>query len=230
MRATPAYLAILDLNTAVVFAETDGADSPEGLYRSVGAALSSWEAAEEVLARLFSVLVGAPFSQGIARAYGSVISSTARVDMLRQVIEAAHPTGGDEMQAHLKVMDRIRELASRRNEIAHGIVRRPQYYGGGSPQPGYYLFQPEYGSGKKRATHKMREELLSKPTTDRNVGLYRLRFKYFYSAEEIDAYRASFDMITLGVASLEHVLLGEQLGLLPKSESPTTTDTPDGPL
>jgi hypothetical protein len=101
-------------------------------YMAVGRALTQWEYLEARLAELFSQLVGGEWPSGgevpyhpADRAYGSVLGSAARLTMIEEAAKAhfqwyPNPT----LEKRLKDLIGVecRNFASKRNNIAHGIV------------------------------------------------------------------------------------------------------------
>jgi hypothetical protein len=101
-------------------------------YAAVGRALTQWEYLETKSAELFSRLVGGewPSSGEVTyhpadRAYGSVLGSAARLTMIAEAAKAHfqwYPNLALERRLKYLVSTECRNFASKRNNIAHGIV------------------------------------------------------------------------------------------------------------
>lgn len=102
-------------------------------YAAVGRALTQWEYLEVKLAELFSQLVGGEWpSDGDGppyhpadRAYGSVLGSAARLTMVEEAAKAHfqwYPNRATEKRLKDLISTECRNFASKRNNIAHGIV------------------------------------------------------------------------------------------------------------
>lgn len=108
---------------------TQGDKDPFITFGAVGAALSDWERFEGHLALIFSALIGTDRSIPAARrAYGTIVSFGGRADMLSSAAEMYFIDYPDEsLDADLTALMKLaRKGASRRNEIAHGIVQPMQ--------------------------------------------------------------------------------------------------------
>ena len=122
--------------------------SEDALFSAVGRSLTEWENVETECAELFAVLVSARKKSVLwvpaIRAYGSIVSFTARCEMLRQAsLPYFHTRNKKKLQFEDKFKSLINEVlqyAGRRNEIAHGQVTKVfSYRRGGSKSDGYYL-------------------------------------------------------------------------------------------
>jgi hypothetical protein len=102
-----------------------GDETEEELYRAVGRALSGWEFLEMELAGLFDVFIGTNLdSHASHRAYGSVTIWNVRRDMLKATADAFFLNfHNPRLQSRVtQAINRVDCFASRRNDIAHGIV------------------------------------------------------------------------------------------------------------
>jgi hypothetical protein len=120
----------------------------------VGWALSGWEVLEMSLVGLFDALVGIDLdSHASHRAYGAVTIWNVRRDMLNAAAEAyfwqfTNSALAREISEAIKLADRY---ASRRNDIAHGIVLAyDEVLGAPSPLGGFrgWLLFPALTSTK----------------------------------------------------------------------------------
>jgi hypothetical protein len=127
-----------------------GDSNPDSIYVSVGRSLSMWEYTESHFSRLFSRLItpgeGSPSGR---RAYGSIASPNGRREMIDKsssVFFSFFPNQG--LETELKdTLKQYSDAASRRNDIAHGIVLQ----GVPNAGDGYYLVCNMYTS--KRALY-----------------------------------------------------------------------------
>jgi len=152
-----------------------GDSSEDDLFKAVGRALTDWEFVEEVLARVYAALMRSDlYSPNPAiRAYGAIIGSKARIDMIRAAGDAymtlpytgtaVFPAQAREMFRPL--LDECVEWANRRNDIAHGRVW------GADHSREYFLFPALYSTKKWR---------LGQPPT------------YRYTSVEIRTFSAAF--------------------------------------
>lgn len=65
-----------------------GDADPSNIYLAVGLALDTWESLEEELALIFASLIGSDDPIASMRAYGSVITSRGRNEMISAAAEA----------------------------------------------------------------------------------------------------------------------------------------------
>lgn len=96
------------------------------LFAAVGAALSAWESLEERLSHTFELLVSPEGgSLSALRAYGSILTFRGRGEMIKAAAEGAFFLKPDpDLPKRLKALiDEITNFATRRNEIAHGIIQ-----------------------------------------------------------------------------------------------------------
>jgi hypothetical protein len=107
-----------------------GDDTPDVIFHAVGAALSTWERLESIVAELFDLLL-ASGNRAAFKVYQSSNTANARLAMLN----AALPLDGASVAANAKLekfVAALNQFVARRNEIAHG-----QVYNLG--EHGYYL-------------------------------------------------------------------------------------------
>lgn len=102
-----------------------GDKTADDVYTAVGWALSGWESLEMNVVGLFDRLIGVDLdSHASHRAYGAVTIWNIRRDMLRAAADAyflefPNQPLAREIDETIKLID---NYASRRNDIAHGIV------------------------------------------------------------------------------------------------------------
>lgn len=158
---------------AMVQRAEKGAETDSEIHAAVGAALSAWEEAEEGLAELFALFIGAPEAGPASghnpaiRAYGTVISSSSRQQMIRGAADGFFYKAeqNDPVRGQFGLlMNEAAGYSQRRNDIAHG---RAQLV----PEKGFYLFPGIYSSGKN--------------PVDRPA-------KYAYNGIQIHTYREGF--------------------------------------
>jgi hypothetical protein len=161
-----------------------GDDSEDSIYASIGQALSRWEYLEVGLMELFAALANNKHdSSAISRAYGAVVTSRGRLDMLEAAASAYFIYfPNNKLQSALEnQLTKVRQYGTRRNEIAHGIVQPYSIFKPfkGDDSGGYCLFPSFYN------TNKMLLETRVKLTP-----------KYIYSSKEIKKFAACFmDMV-----------------------------------
>ena len=145
-----------------------GNENADPIYLAIGRALSSWEATEDNLARLFSHIVNQnKLQMPVMRAYLLIKSARNRKELITETGRTFLEFFPSEEAAHgLKIVSETYQRGSDwRNEIAHGIVAGHVDFSGS--YSGYYL-GPSMTSFKKR---------------DDNF-----RSKYLYSNKEIGAF------------------------------------------
>jgi hypothetical protein len=120
------------------------------IYMAVGKTLSSWELAEEAVARLFGIFTSSthqyPEMAPAIRAYGSVVSSKGRADMVLAAGKSFfyRYTGANACPIEHKFSPLINEFSNwgaRRNDVAHGKAEHTP--------GGYYLFPGLYNTKKQ---------------------------------------------------------------------------------
>jgi hypothetical protein len=129
-----------------------GDSSEDDLFKAVGRALTDWEFVEEALARIYVALMRSDIHtpNPAIRAYGAVLGSKARIDMIRAAGEAymTLPYTGtlvfpsQARDAFGPLLDQCFEWGNRRNDIAHG---RSWPSDNGSE---YFLFPALYSTKK----------------------------------------------------------------------------------
>jgi hypothetical protein len=109
-----------------------GDGSENTIFTAIGAALTAWETVEVECARLFAVFVSArqkrPYHAPAVRAYGSIVGAHSRCKMLQLAAEAYFARRSVKRQSFEKQFDSLMgeydQYANRRNEIAHGFVKK----------------------------------------------------------------------------------------------------------
>jgi hypothetical protein len=132
-------------------------------YTAVGMALSQWESFEGQPGLIYGCLVGDVCDASPAlRAYGVISGFSTRVEMLREASKAFFFKQSSLLEEELNsLLDDAKNFATRRNEIAHGIVQ--SYYSGGLANSGYALGPSKYAARKQELTnhHAIEEVILS---------------------------------------------------------------------
>jgi hypothetical protein len=124
-------------------------------FAAVGRALSKWEELEHAMAQSFISLVGYGRCVEAHRAYGSIMANKGRLDMIEAAQEAFFLIRkSEEHQAIQKklvdLMYDVKELAKRRNEIAHGIVVIKLGEDLDDYRDASYVLAPSYSTKTKR--------------------------------------------------------------------------------
>jgi len=130
-----------------------GDDDPDAIYLGVGKIMTGWETLEFELSRLYSVFCDDSDGDSM-REYGKPTIARLRLDGLSQAADKffiRKPSQEIEGEFH-GILTRLREVALRRNEVAHGIVFdvqritalrqkfRPEFRG----RPQHVLIAPYY--------------------------------------------------------------------------------------
>ena len=170
-----------------------GNSNENEIFSAVGQALTEWEQVEKACAQLFAIFVSANrrrlYFAPAVRAYGCIISTKSKNDMLREAAKAFFSTR--KTKSHFvadfeQVMADYLNFANRRNEIAHGSVQRvfitARTTARGSRQKaiGCYLM-PSFYNPKK-----FKEE----------------KFSYYYTSNDVIHYRQEFTKLALRVGGL----------------------------
>ncbi|MET0528535.1 MAG: hypothetical protein ABW003_09360 [Microvirga sp.] len=100
-----------------------GDDDPDVVFRGVGKVMTGWETIEFELSRLYSVFAGDPDGEAM-REYGENTIARLRLDALsRKADEFFIRKPSQEREGKFaSIICQLRFFASRRNEVAHGIV------------------------------------------------------------------------------------------------------------
>lgn len=181
-------------------ARAKGDQTADELYRAVGIALSIWETVDETCAWIFAVLVDS--RNGAAElAYGSVVASSARVEMIKAAGQRALHQDESLLKDLQKMLAVTTKLGARRNEIAHGIVQGYEVMTVDQPviiledddrfgDEGFYLVPPRY------ATRKRGSPAASSPRQ------FYLQGTYAYVAEQVLDYANQFREDQLALRTL----------------------------
>jgi hypothetical protein len=149
-------------------------------YASVGQSLSQWEHLEAQLGLMFGFLLGTIDDTSPAlRAYGAIAAFSTRLDMIRAASAAfffarKEKPLADELD---ELLDHAKEFATRRNEIAHGIV-----------QP-YYSHRLRVGFALGPSKYATRKNKLS---SNIHITIRYLSDTYAYTANELQAFAVHF--------------------------------------
>lgn len=158
--------------------EPHGDESFSPIYHAVGLSLSHWESLETQQGMLFSI-IAAGGSAAAQAAYGTIVSSTGRTEMILAAAGAI-PDLGESLYGELKtLMTAVGNLAGRRNEIAHGIATGFKI---NDWDRGFYLV-PNTFNTKKRQSFRSPGILFSAELSD---------YKYAYTSAQILKYADHF--------------------------------------
>jgi hypothetical protein len=102
------------------------------IFTQIGSALTEWENVEVECARLFAVFVSAskkrPYQAPAVSAYGSIVGVSSRRKMLDLASEsyfAFRPAKRTTFATRCsQLINEYEKYAARRNELAHGLVKR----------------------------------------------------------------------------------------------------------
>ncbi len=159
-----------------------GESDVNAIFLSVGIALSRWEAVEQLFSWLFGYFVESP-AQAATRAYGIVTanhSKRAMMDEAAQVFFRLRRAGEEFSKPLEKLLAHYGQAASRRGDIAHGMVMT---FDVGGENLGSFLVPPVYNSRNTRA-------FAPQPVAD-NFTFSTV--KYRYTSEEISQFTMMFN-------------------------------------
>lgn len=160
-----------------------------------------WEILEEAVAALYGTIIGT-HSQAAMAAYGTVASGPGRMGMIVAAAEAEHTFIDKQSLSEVKSLLReIGELAARRNDIAHGTAAMFS----GSLAQGNYLVPPRYNTRRQQSPRRVFD-------LSRSDEFVFGRFKYAYTAAQIDRYADHFWNYVEKVYDLHDKLTGLRLG------------------
>lgn len=177
------------------------ADSAD-LFAAVGMLLSRWEILEDIFAFLFQRFVEG--SNAAKRAYGTIVSGRGRRDAIYAAAESyfiMYRPARDDLQKRLtRVMNHYKDAASRRNDIAHGVVQRLTF---DEADIGFFLMPPNYNTNKT--------DIYPKPDKIALDKLAVFRASYRYTTADIFELTERFDALSNSV--MEYALLGWEYDL-----------------
>jgi hypothetical protein len=158
-----------------------GDQNPTDVYAAVGHAISTWEYLEGTLGYLYGVFVGDTRDASPAlRAYGAVSAFGTRKDMISEAAKAYFFSNPASIEGEIQsLLDEAKQFATRRNEIAHGIMQ-PYYVGG--PAPSGYVIGPSRYAVRKRKLLKHPEYKI-----DLAIGLYAYNSEIIMELTELFA-------------------------------------------
>lgn len=151
-------------------------------FVGVGRALSQWEHFEGEIGLIYGVLVRSFRETSPAiRAYGSVAAFSTRIEMINEASKAFFLHVIPSIEKEIKhLLDDAKQFATRRNEIAHGIVQ--PYYSKGSTQSGYVLGPSRFATRKQKLS--------------RDGGWGDIEVVYAYTSRELDDFSTHFGTLT----------------------------------
>ena len=166
----------------------------------MGKALNVWEHMESHLGKVFSFLCGGDvLNEGAVRAYGLVVSSTTRIEMLREAYTCFPNKDLITAYEFPRLLNTIGKFGARRNEIAHGMVT--QYTENQQPQ-GHFLVPARYNSRKNLGWLERRER-------EAYEGAWVLG-NYAYNSNQIDYYRSHFEQLSSKAFQVQSALYTER--------------------
>lgn len=139
----------------------EGDASEDAIYLSVGKALSQWERLEHQMSNIFAAIVSKNADNPARWAYGAVMASGTRADMLKgaahiyfyPLVRTANTKKRAEFEGLQKQLDdlvnEVGNFAARRNNIAHGVVS--QYFPPTTGKQGFCLVPPLYATKHYKA-------------------------------------------------------------------------------
>ena len=164
-----------------------------GLFHGVGVALSTWENVELVFANMFSVFVESS-SLAASRAYGAIASHSGRREALDNAAEIffVSKLAKESVRADFRtLMKHFKDAATRRNEIAHGIVTALIV---DDREHGIFLMPPDYNS--RKTSPEMRGIGLGEVSP-----LFHLEADYRYVADDLKRFIERFDVLRVAATA-----------------------------
>lgn len=158
-----------------------GDDTDETTYAAAGKALSKWNEFEGALVHLFSCFIMRPgsfngYSLAATRAFGAIHAFEGRIEMVREAgLAYFHELPHKETEAKFKnLITHGKGSCSRRNEIAHGIVRPYPFVEEEKIIATYALLPSWYDPKKTRMSGEMDFAYTSKHINQYGTGFLRL--------------------------------------------------------
>ncbi|MDD2915859.1 MAG: hypothetical protein PHP70_11140 [Gallionella sp.] len=168
----------------------------ETLWEAIGAALTTWELAEDVLASIFSHVVESK-SSAAKRAFGAIQSHRGRTEALvaaAEVYFAVHQVS-DELQEDLRLLlDHFGYASARRNEVAHAVIVNFKV----STVEHNFLVPPEHSSKKSSAFKTKNGESSAK------LGVFQTDYRY--TSQDIFGFASKFELLLTAAKEYLHVL------------------------
>jgi hypothetical protein len=139
----------------------EGDMDENAIYLSVGKALSQWERLEHQMSNIFAAVVSKSADNPARWAYGAVMASGTRADMLKgaayiyffPLVRTANEKKRAEFEDLQKqlgdLMEEVGKFAARRNNIAHGVVS--PYFPPTTGKGGFCLVPPLYATKHYKA-------------------------------------------------------------------------------
>jgi hypothetical protein len=162
-------------------------------FAAVGRAMSEWEELELYLARLYAKFIGIPPIKAIAiPEYRDAPNFHSRATAIKNAATKyfiSHPD--QEREGEFKqILEEIRQLASRRNDIAHGVVKLWWNYKetfSEAVDRNEYILVPSTYSDKKFGINREPSYLFRSIEINQFVDLFRR-----YRSEKLEAIIAFF--------------------------------------
>lgn len=166
-----------------------GDDEPQALYLSVAKALTAWEFLDSAQGILFGVLVNSRAGSAES-AYGMVISPASRADMVLAAASCLFAPGEPLLEEIETTVNQIRQMAGRRNDIAHGVINthRPLLFkSDGSDSLGWFI-SPTYNNTRRSIPHAEKVAMAHADIRAPSQHFHR----YAYVSEQVDWYASHF--------------------------------------
>lgn len=167
-----------------------GDEDDRKTFAAVGYALTRWEHFEQSLGHLFVAIVSVSPSREAMRAYGSIMNSKGRLEMIGAAAASFFISrkGDNIIALKQRLDDQLKAavgFATRRNEIAHGIVQLklgevPEHDDFDLDNTSWVLAPSFYNTKKRKMQPMLDSELISMPPV------------YEYSSIEIQAIAEKF--------------------------------------
>jgi hypothetical protein len=167
-----------------------GDSDPRSIVPLIGEVTTSWEAAEISYSYLFSTIVSpVAGSRAVRRAYGSVISARTRKEMIESAGELFfHVFPNADIEGDfLHLLKIYNSAASRRNDVAHGMI-----IAGTGTRTGWYLEANTY-STKRDVTFQTPYAYTSAQMKEMANKISRLQYDVQAFRDILKAHFLSFD-------------------------------------
>jgi hypothetical protein len=176
-------------------------DSDENsIFNAVGRALTEWEQVESACARLFALLVSAnqrrAYHAPAVRAYGCINSVATKCEMLRLAATpyfARRKSKAQFESPFKKLMSEYSDFSARRNDIAHGSVKR--------------VFITEKSTAKGHRRSAIGFYLL--PSFYNPKKFKEEKFSYQYTSSDLIHYQQEFTKLSLRIGGLIEQMAGK---------------------
>jgi hypothetical protein len=197
-----------------------GDDDAQTLYVAIGLALTNWNNLEQRLSNVFACLLTGEEPLPAERAYGAVVTFAGRMEMIKAAAEAfffSYPViEGEQLQSSLSELTKeALNFSARRNELAHGAVRKNHVF----PAPSHFLGFLRETRSRADATRPAGFVLQPTDHTTKKTELEKGKTiltpvnyipSYAYSSAEVLVFANHFERLTDRANRFPLVILGHR--------------------